>query len=279
MPTYDDVRHVYDNPRLTYDGKYIADPLLGAQPSPTGQLTARVTYKRTLTGAQPSATATLTYRSVKLVQLSGAQPAGSGTAYPLHHYIETVTGDQPSGSGQLTQRATYRRLLTGEQPPSSGELTPRATFRRLVVGVQSPASGMLATLYIHRVLLTGFQPMLYSIHYDEPSITYDMAGIVYDEGGESGKLSWWVFRYRILEGLQSPPEGALGWKWNPYVWALYELSITDRPETTQYNFQLDADDYETTYDVDEADLHDDVVYHVRGIKVYTAPPPGVKQRT
>jgi hypothetical protein len=303
VPTYDDSRLTYNDSRFTYQGLYVYGPLAGAQPAGSGTLVAHKTTHVTLTGAQPSGTGQLLQQATVKQQLAGAhpagsgslttrlfkpvtlggnvQPAGTGALFVNQTYQSHLTGNHPPPTGQLLQRATYRRTLTGSQPPASGALTQRVSYHVLLAASQPSDSGELGRSYIHRVTLTGVQPVISPITYNEAGYTYEDATLLY-EVAQAGFLVWWVLHPRILEGYQPAIDADLSveltWKWNPYVWAQYVLSITDRPEAVTYEVALDADDHTITYDVDEGGLHDDVVYRVGGPRIYTRPPAGVHQK-
>lgn len=302
MPIYDDSRYTYDDPRITYDGTYLAPALTGAQPSGSGALTTKRTYRVALAGAQPAGSATLSQQVVYTRTLTGDQPAGSGLVNVRSFAIAALAGTQPPPSGELAGKALHHVLLEASQPEASGGIAlARTVYRRTLVGFQAPASGIIPTykasykrtlagsqdfptgylaprpFRIYRVHLEGFQPVSISIRYEEPGITYEHPGVTYEDR-TPGQLFWWVLHKRLLEGMQPPSEGTVDWAWNPYVWAQYHLSITDRPESVQYQFDLDADDFTITYDVDDAVLQDPVVYRVGAVTVYTNPPVGVRQK-
>lgn len=306
MPvTYDDPRFTYDNPSLTYDGTWIAPGLTGAQGASSGELTALVTPRRQLAGSPDPAFGTLALRLVHLVTLTGGQSAGTGGV--TRKTLQPLAGDQPPSTGQLTARVSYKQALAGSVPSGeTGGLSERIAYKRTVGGAQPESTGGIAArpYHITRITLTGYQAISEIITYDEPGIHYDEPSLTYDGSIEAGRLWWWVKHSCLLVGLQPPPTAETVWFWNPYVWAEYFLSITERPETSQYQFSLDADDHTVTYDVDdgalhdaciythqiatedhqiaydtdEAGLHDDVIYKVSGIRVYTPPPSGVRQK-
>lgn len=235
MATYDQATVGYDRSTATYNGVLASTAAVG-------------------NGTQPTSTGVLAARVTHRITLTSTQPTPQAVVTARLGHLLGGTGDQPAAAGVLAARVTHRVALAGSQPTSTAVLGSHTLMR-------------------YRVTLTGFQPQAFSVTYDEPGLCYESPDVVYEEG-RSGSLSWRVFYRRSLAGVQPPAWGELDDRWAPGTWPEYWLSITDRPETTQYVFQLDADDYETTYDVDEASLHDDVVYHVRGIRVYTLPRRG-----
>lgn len=257
--------------------------LTGAPPASTGEIQTEALHRRPLQGAQPAATGQLVPRLVSLVKLAGAELAPDGALTAHRTYSVQLQGTQPEATGQISRHRLYSRTLMGQQDSGQAGGIVRQTghYRRMLVGAQPEALGAVTRRYFHiyHVSLSGQQPLGSGIDYDEPGVTYDDPGFLYEDQ-DAGQLTWHARFFRRLLGVQPPASSAdIVWGWNPYVWAQYYLSITDRPEVIQYQYDLDADDHTIAYDVDEDLLHDPVVYKVAGVKVYSQPPPGVRERS
>jgi hypothetical protein len=274
VATYDDSRYTYEQASLSYDGLWLATPLAGTQPASSGTLTAVVTYRRALAGAQPVAagSGTLSTHITYHRTLTGAQPSGSGTLTRRLLAYRALYGDQPEPGAALSRKAQYKIGITGIQDPSTGALSRRATLHIRLTGAAPSGTGTLIYGLYYRRTITGFQPMTFTIRYEEPGVTYNQGGLFY-EYIDPGYLFYTHATKRALSGLQGGLSGTLSWVWNPYIWAEYQTFVYDRPEYTLY-LSVETDDAEVRYAPDISVEHEDDHVEI----VYIDPAPIVHRR-
>jgi hypothetical protein len=135
----------------------------------------------------------------------------------------------------------------------------------------APTAGLTDLDHYHQTLL-GNQPAIIDVHYNEPGITYNEPVYTY-EFKEAGFISFHLNAFRTLLGNQPYPTGEFSWRWAPYIWALYQTSITGRVAGTQYNARVATQDTEVRYRPEVSEEHDDpnqeIVYREHAPRPYT----------
>ena len=274
---YDDSRLTYDHPNATYEGVWLI-AATGDQPAPTGALTRRLLAVRaSQASTQPPATSTLIWRiPAQLRSLAGQQASGVGALSYHIRRLHALEGAQAPASGTLTRVHWKFRWNLGTQSAPLGTLTRRASLHATPLGsTQVFPSGTLRQGYRYRRTLTGTQPVLVTVSYEEPDITYNQAGQSYEITGPGVLIRRW-HALRVLTGLQPESSGAFLWRWRDYTWAQYQTYVRETPGGVAYVTPVETDDSDVRYDatvhVEQADGGVEIVYRVR------APRVGVHER-